>query len=133
MVNEKIKYMNFKENKGTNFISRGDLVYVDFGPIKDAIGSEQSGERYAIVLQNDVGNFYSKTVIVAACTTKNKTKLPTHVNLGRLFKFSEFDTTVLLEQIRTIDKERIKHNYGKLPLNKMNKIDEALKVSLSLI
>ena len=102
-------------------IKRGEVYYADLNPV---IGSEQGGIRPIVVLQNDVGNKYSPTVIAAATTSKlTKAKLPTHIELQK-------DSVVLLEQIRTIDKSRIKEKIGELPPEIMQNIDNALLISL---
>lgn len=109
-------------------IKRGDLYYADLSPV---VGSEQGGVRPILIVQNDTGNKYSPTVIAAAITSKlNKAKLPTHIELSA----NEFgllkDSVILLEQIRTLDKKRIKEKIGELPLSKMQKVDTALLISL---
>lgn len=127
--------VNFKMKKNylqKEFIERGDLLYINLGGKEKSIGSEQYGKRYAICLQNDIGNTFSPTIIVAFCTSQIKTSLPTHVDIGKIFDYSTKDTTVLLEQIRTIDKQRIIHNYGQISKKYMNKINESLKISLGL-
>lgn len=109
-------------------IKRGEIYYADLNPV---IGSEQGGVRPIVVLQNDVGNKYSPTVIAAATTSKlTKAKLPTHIELHRDTSPLPKDSVVLLEQIRTIDKSRIKEKIGELPPEIMGKIDEALLLSL---
>lgn len=109
-------------------IKRGEIYYADLNPV---IGSEQGGVRPIVVLQNDVGNKYSPTVIAAATTSKlTKAKLPTHIELSRDTSPLPRDSVVLLEQIRTIDKSRIKEKIGELPPEIMGRIDEALLLSL---
>lgn len=109
-------------------IKRGEIYYADLNPV---IGSEQGGVRPIVVLQNDVGNKYSPTVIAAATTSKlTKAKLPTHIELSRERSPLPKDSVVLLEQIRTIDKSRIKEKIGELPPDIMVRIDEALLLSL---
>ena len=110
-------------------IKRGDLFYADLDPVQ---GSEQGGTRPVVVIQNDIGNRYSPTLIVAAITSQmNKTRMPTHVKVG-------FDTDlpknsfVLLEQIRTIDKRRLQRKIGAFDAATMQKIDEALAISIAL-
>ena len=109
-------------------IKRGELYYADLSPV---IGSEQGGVRPVLVVQNDVGNKYSPTVIAAAVTSKiDKAKLPTHIELSaREYGLSK-DSVVLLEQIRTLDKTRLKERIGQVSADKMRKINEALLVSL---
>ena len=109
-------------------IFRGELYYADLEPV---IGSEQGGERPVVVLQNNKGNRYSPTVIVAPLTTKKiKSRLPTHVTVsGNGLRFSSL---VLLEQIRTIDKKRIKRYVGTITANEMQMIENAIFISMSL-
>ncbi len=111
-------------------VKRGDIFYADLSPV---VGSEQGGIRPVLVVQNDIGNKYSPTVIVAAITSQiNKAKLPTHIELpGDDYGLSK-DSVVLMEQIRTIDKRRLKEKIGHLDDDVSAKIDEALKVSFSL-
>lgn len=109
-------------------VKRGELYYADLSPV---IGSEQGGVRPILVVQNDVGNKYSPTIIAAAVTSKiDKAKLPTHIELSaREYGLSK-DSVVLLEQIRTLDKTRLKERIGQVSADKMRKINEALLVSL---
>ena len=109
-------------------VKRGELYYADLSPV---IGSEQGGVRPVLVVQNDVGNKYSPRVIGAAVTSKiDKVKLPTHIELSaREYGLSK-DSVVLLEQIRTLDKTRLKERIGQVSADKMRKINEALLVSL---
>lgn len=109
-------------------IKRGEVYYADLNPV---IGSEQGGIRPVVVLQNDVGNKYSPTVIAAATTSKlDKAKLPTHIEIPRETGQMPRNSVVLLEQIRTIDKSRIKEKIGELPPKIMRQIDDALLISL---
>ncbi|HBF86534.1 MAG TPA: PemK family transcriptional regulator [Clostridiales bacterium] len=109
-------------------IKRGELYYADLSPV---VGSEQGGIRPVLVVQNDVGNKYSPTVIAAAVTSKiNKAKLPTHIELNALEYGLNKDSVVLLEQIRTLDKRRLKERIGELPVSTMKKVNEALLISL---
>ncbi|MBQ7373381.1 MAG: type II toxin-antitoxin system PemK/MazF family toxin [Clostridia bacterium] len=109
-------------------IKRGDLYYADLSPV---VGSEQGGIRPVLVVQNDVGNKYSPTVIAAAVTSKiNKAKLPTHIELSAVDFGLSKDSVVLLEQIRTLDKRRLKEKIGELPLSTMQKVNTALLISL---
>ena len=109
-------------------IKRGEIYYADLNPV---VGSEQGGIRPIIVLQNDVGNKYSPTVIAAATTSRlTKAKLPTHSELNKENTPMPKDSVVLLEQIRTIDKSRIKEKIGELPPDVMQQINDALLVSL---
>lgn len=110
-------------------ISRGDIYIANLNPVK---GSEQGGQRPVIILQNDVGNRFSPTVIVAAITsrTRKKANMPTHVHLGN--PALEKDSQVLLEQIRTLDKTRLISKVGKATDDEMKAIDRSLGISLSL-
>ena len=109
-------------------IKRGEIYYADLNPV---VGSEQGGIRPIIVLQNDVGNKYSPTVIAAATTSRlTKAKLPTHIELTRQDSPLPKDSVVLLEQIRTMDKSRIKEKIGELSPELMQQINNALLVSL---
>lgn len=109
-------------------IKRGELYYADLSPV---IGSEQGGVRPVLVVQNDIGNKHSPTIIAAAVTSKiNKAKLPTHIELSALDYGLTKDSVVLLEQIRTIDKRRLKERIGELPKNTMHRVDDALLISL---
>jgi len=114
----------------TNGIKRGDIFYADLSPV---VGSEQGGMRPVLIVQNDTGNKYSPTVIAAAITSQiNKAKLPTHIELeGRNFGLSK-DSVVLLEQIRTLDKKRLKEHMGKLSDSLMYQVDNAIAVSFGL-
>ena len=109
-------------------IKRGELYYADLSPV---IGSEQGGVRPVLVVQNDVGNKYSPTIIAAAITSQlGKAKLPTHIELDAdLYGLSK-DSVVLLEQIRTIDKRRLKERIGELSPFTMHQVDNALLISL---
>ena len=110
-------------------IKRGELYYADLSPV---VGSEQGGVRPVLVVQNDIGNKYSPTVIVAAITSQiNKAKIPTHIELGTTFGLSK-DSVLLLEQIRTLDKQRLKEKMGSLDDSSMNMINQALSVSFGL-
>jgi mRNA interferase MazF len=111
-------------------IRRGDIFYADLSPV---IGSEQGGIRPVLIVQNDIGNKYSPTVIAAAITSQiNKAKLPTHTEISA----SEYglikDSVILLEQIRTIDKKRLKEKIGHLDDELMEKVNEALSISFGL-
>ena len=109
-------------------IKRGELYYADLSPV---VGSEQGGVRPVLVVQNDVGNKYSPTIIAAAVTSKiDKAKLPTHIELGASQVGLTKDSVILLEQIRTSDKRRLKERIGILPDGTMNKVNEALLISL---
>ena len=109
-------------------VKRGDLYYADLSPV---VGSEQGGIRPVLVVQNDIGNKYSPTVIAAAITSQlNKAKLPTHINLPAEQYGLPKNSVVLLEQIRTIDKQRLKEKIGELPKGVMSRVNEALMISL---
>ena len=111
-------------------IKRGDIFYADLSPV---IGSEQGGIRPVIIIQNDVGNRHSPTVICAAITSKmSKAKLPTHVELDASKYQLVKNSVILLEQIRTIDKQRLKDFICHVDKRMMTRIDEALLVSLEL-
>ena len=112
-------------------VKRGDIYYADLSPV---VGSEQGGVRPVLIVQNDVGNQYSPTVIAAAITSQQeKSRLPTHISVnGNQCGLSK-DSVVLLEQVRTIDKQRLKERMGNLSTNDMNKINKALTVSFGLI
>ena len=111
-------------------VKRGDIYYADLSPV---IGSEQGGVRPVLVVQNDVGNRFSPTVIAAAITSQiNKAKLPTHIELdARDYGLSK-DSVVLLEQVRTIDKQRLKEKIGHLDDFRMTAVNEALEISFGL-
>ena len=107
---------------------RGELYYADLSPV---VGSEQGGVRPVLVVQNDVGNKYSPTVIAAAVTSKiNKAKLPTHIELPSSSYGLQRDSVILLEQIRTLDKRRLKERIGELSDVTMNQVDKAILISL---
>lgn len=109
-------------------IKRGELYYADLSPV---IGSEQGGIRPILIVQNDTGNKYSPTVIAAAVTSQlSKAKLPTHIELNAKEFGLVKDSVVLLEQIRTLDKKRLKERIGELSEYKMSKVDVALLISL---
>ena len=111
-------------------VKRGDIFYADLSPV---IGSEQGGVRPVLVVQNDVGNKYSPTVIAAAITSRmDKAKLPTHIELSARSYGLSRDSVVLLEQIRTIDKSRLRERMGQLDESTMTKVDNAIAVSFGL-
>ena len=111
-------------------IKRGDIYYADLSPV---VGSEQGGIRPVLIIQNDVGNRYSPTVICAAITSRmNKAKLPTHIEIDSRRCQIMKDSVILLEQIRTIDKQRLKDMIGHLDKERMRSVDEAIRVSLAL-
>ena len=111
-------------------VRRGDIFYADLSPV---IGSEQGGVRPVLIVQNDVGNKYSPTVICAAITSQiNKAKLPTHIEIESVNSTLVKDSVILLEQIRTIDKKRLREKICRLEDNMMKKINRAIMVSLGL-
>lgn len=111
-------------------IRRGDVYYADLRPV---VGSEQGGIRPVLIIQNDVGNRHSPTVIVAAITSQiNKSKLPTHVELSSRRYEMVKDSVILLEQLRTIDKRRLKERVCHLDGEILTKVDRALEISLEL-
>jgi len=111
-------------------IKRGDIYYADLSPV---IGSEQGGVRPVLVVQNDIGNKYSPTVIAAAITSQiNKAKLPTHIEISAQDYGLQKDSVILLEQIRTIDKKRLREKIGHLDDELMDKVNEALSISFGL-
>ncbi|HHV30245.1 type II toxin-antitoxin system PemK/MazF family toxin [Acetivibrio mesophilus] len=112
-------------------IKRGDIFYADLSPV---VGSEQGGVRPVLIVQNDIGNKYSPTVIASAITSQiNKAKLPTHIELSAKDYGLTKDSVVLLEQIRTIDKKRLREKIGHLDDELMEKVNEALTISFGLI
>lgn len=111
-------------------MKRGDVYYADLRPV---IGSEQGGVRPVLIVQNDVGNKHSPTVVVAAITSKmNKAKLPTHIQLDSELYAMDKDSVILLEQLRTIDKKRLKDKVCHLDGDIMKKVNRALMISLEL-
>ncbi len=111
-------------------VRRGDVFYADLSPV---IGSEQGGVRPVLVVQNDIGNKYSPTIIIAAITSQiNKAKLPTHVEITAPEYGLPKDSVVLLEQIRTIDKKRLREKIGRFNDNMMRSVDDALKISVGI-
>lgn len=111
-------------------IKRGYLYYADLSPV---VGSEQGGVRPVLIIQNDIGNKYSPTVVVAAITSQiNKAKLPTHIEISAHEYGLNKDSVILLEQIRTIDKKRLREKIGCLDKNMMLKVDNSLQISLGL-
>lgn len=110
-------------------VKKGDLFFADLSPV---VGSEQGGIRPVLVVQNDVGNKYSPTIIVAAITSQTKTKLPTHVQLNATQGGLSKDSIVLLEQLRTIDKQRLRERIGTLNEKQIPDIEKALSISLGI-
>ena len=117
-------------NKGLN-VKRGDVYFADLSPV---VGSEQGGVRPVLVIQNDIGNRFSPTVIIAAITAQiQKAKLPTHVEIDAKKYGFERDSVILLEQIRTIDKQRLTDKITQLDDEMMKKVVYALQISLGLV
>ena len=114
-----------------NSVKRGDIFYADLSPV---VGSEQGGMRPVLIIQNDTGNKHSPTVIAAAITSQTgKARLPTHIGIpGGSVGLSK-DSIVLLEQIRTIDKQRLKECMGEIPHEVLRQVDHALEISFGLI
>ena len=111
-------------------VKRGDIYYADLSPV---VGSEQGGLRPVLIIQNDVGNRYSPTVIAAAITSRmGKTRLPTHIDIYADKAGLSKDSVVLLEQIRTLDKRRLKEKMGHLDADSMNAVNSAIAVSFGL-
>lgn len=111
-------------------VKRGDIFYADLSPV---VGSEQGGVRPVLVIQNNIGNKYSPTVIVAAITSQiNKNKMPTHVEMDAAKYGLAKNSVVLLEQVRTLDKKRLKEKIGLADAGMMEKVDEALEISFGL-
>lgn len=122
--------INLRSVKIVN-IKRGDIFYADLSPV---VGSEQGGIRPVLIVQNDVGNKFSPTVIAAAITSQqSKAKLPTHIQLGAQDCGLMKDSVVLLEQIRTIDKKRLKEKMGCLDSNAMDMVNRAITISFGLV
>ncbi len=111
-------------------VKRGDIYYADLSPV---VGSEQGGVRPVLIVQNDVGNKYSPTIIAAAITSQiNKAKLPTHIEISAEEYGLTRDSVILLEQIRTIDKQRLRERIGRLDDELMTTVNEAIGVSFGL-
>jgi len=114
----------------TMAVKRGDIFYADLSPV---IGSEQGGIRPVIIVQNDIGNKYSPTVIAAAITSQiNKAKLPTHIEISSAEYGLNKDSVILLEQIRTIDKKRLKEKIGHISDELIEKVNDGLNISFGL-
>ena len=111
-------------------VKRGDIYYADLSPV---VGSEQGGVRPVLIVQNNVGNKFSPTVIAAAITSQiNKAKMPTHIEIDADDYGLSKDSVILLEQVRTIDKRRLKERIGHLNDHLMNIVNEAIEISLGL-
>jgi mRNA interferase MazF len=117
-------------NTISNYIKRGEVYFADLSPV---VGSEQGGERPVLIIQNDIGNRFSPTVIVACITAQiQKAKLPTHVEASAVLCGLDKDSVVLLEQLRTVDKQRLRDKVTRLPETIMKSVDNALKKSIGL-
>jgi len=113
-----------------SIVKRGDIYYADLSPV---VGSEQGGVRPVLIVQNDTGNRHSPTVIAAAITSRlDKAKLPTHISLSSQSAGLNRDSIILLEQIRTLDKSRLRERMGRLDEKTMSAVDAALAVSFGL-
>lgn len=111
-------------------MKKGDIYYADLSPV---VGSEQGGNRPVLIVQNDVGNRYSPTVIVAAITSQmGKASLPTHIGISMQESGLPKSSVALLEQIRTIDKSRLKQYVGRISKNEMAMVDKAIQVSFGI-
>lgn len=118
-------------NHSNSPVKRGEIYYADLSPV---VGSEQGGIRPVLIIQNDIGNRYSPTVIAAAITSqRDKAKLPTHIELSAQSCGLQKDSTVLLEQVRTIDKKRLRERMGEITPETMNSINSALSISFGLV
>ncbi|MEE1130008.1 MAG: type II toxin-antitoxin system PemK/MazF family toxin [Caryophanon sp.] len=114
-----------------NNVKRGDVFFADLSPV---VGSEQGGTRPVLIIQNDIGNRFSPTVIIAAITAQiQKAKLPTHVEIDAKKYGLERDSVILLEQLRTVDKARLTDRITHLDDTMMKRVDEALKISVGLV
>ncbi|MGM0420674.1 MAG: type II toxin-antitoxin system PemK/MazF family toxin [Bacillota bacterium] len=112
-------------------VLRGDVFYANLNPV---VGSEQGGTRPVLIIQNDIGNRYSPTVIVSAITSRiRKAKLPTHVEIGAEQSALDKDSVILLEQIRTLDKKRLERKITSLDPDIIEEVDKAIEISLGLI
>ncbi len=128
--NNSVIIVNNSESETVMNIKRGEIYYADLSPV---VGSEQGGVRPVLIVQNDVGNKYSPTVIAAAITSQQyKTNLPTHIKVDADGCGLQKDSIVLLEQMRTIDKTRLREKMGSLDQGSMNMVDKAISVSLGL-
>ena len=111
-------------------VRRGDIFYADLSPV---VGSEQGGLRPVLIVQNDIGNKYSPTVIAAAITSRQqKASIPTHIAIGANSTELSKDSVVLLEQVRTIDKRRLKEKMGTVDEDAMSKVHEAISISFGI-
>lgn len=112
-------------------VRRGDVFYAELNPVQ---GSEQGGTRPVLIVQNDIGNQYSPTTIIVAITSQiNKAKLPTHIEISGGKSGLDKDSVILTEQVRTIDKNRLKQKVGIISEELLHKVDRALEISLGLV
>ena len=124
-----ISYINKMNQKKMRDVTRGEIYFADLG---QNVGSEQNGVRPVVIIQNDVGNKHSPTIIVAILTTKNKCRnIPTHVILTERWGLKE--SIVMLEQLRTIDKKRLLNKVGNVTINELDSINQSLAISLVLV
>ncbi len=110
-------------------VKRGEIYYADLSPV---IGSEQAGVRPVLIVQNDIGNKFSPTIIAIAITSKQKVKLPTHIEIEGTKYGLEKDSVILAEQIRTLDKKRLREKVGKLDDETMEKVKKAIEISFGI-
>lgn len=130
VTNRVLKVENKKRSVNNVVIKRGDIYYADLSPV---VGSEQGGIRPVLIIQNDVGNRHSPTVICAAITSRmNKAKLPTHIEISAQQYQIVKNSVILLEQIRTIDKKRLREFVCHVDSRLMGKVSEAIRISLDL-
>jgi len=129
-MDAKASFRTFLESERKMNIKRGDIYYADLSPV---VGSEQGGLRPVLIVQNDIGNRYSPTVIAAAITSRmSKAKLPTHIDIMGSHVGLSKDSVILLEQIRTLDKRRLKEKMGHLDEDTMTSVNNAIEVSFGL-
>ena len=110
-------------------VRRGEIYYADLSPV---IGSEQAGVRPVLIVQNDVGNKFSPTIIAIAITSKQKVKLPTHIEIEGIKYGLDKDSVILAEQIRTLDKKRLREKVGKVDEETMEKVKKAIEISFGI-
>ena len=124
------KFLRSVKQMDSSTVRRGDIFYADLSPV---VGSEQGGTRPVLIVQNDTGNRHSPTVIAAAITSQTgKARLPTHINIAGGSVGLSKDSVILLEQIRTIDKRRLREHMGKLDDQHMALVDDAIAISFGL-
>lgn len=128
-MGKKLKCISSKNNKKCK-LSRGEIYYADLG---EGVGCEQKGLRPVLIIQNDMGNKFSETTIIAPITSQTtKSKIPTHISISKKDSMLAMDSMVLMEQIRIIDKSRIRNRVGKLDEASMKKINVAICISLEI-